>query len=44
MFQVEQFRTIVTDLTGDILGAFEQLAETAILLMAAPFLHSGPQL
>ncbi|MEH2534264.1 adenosylcobinamide-GDP ribazoletransferase [Bradyrhizobium sp. AZCC 1588] len=30
--------------TGDILGAFEQLAETAILLMAASLLHSSLQL
>jgi len=30
--------------TGDILGAFEQLAETAILLMAASFFHSSLQL
>jgi len=44
MLQAEQFRTIATDLTGDILGAFEQLAETAILLMAASFFHSGLQL
>ena len=30
--------------TGDILGAFEQLAATAILLMAASLLHSSLQL
>lgn len=30
--------------TGDILGAFEQLAETAILLMAAALFQSGVQL
>ncbi len=30
--------------TGDILGAFEQLAETAILLMAAALFHSDLQL
>jgi hypothetical protein len=30
--------------TGDISGAFEQLAETAILLMAASVFHSGLQL
>jgi adenosylcobinamide-GDP ribazoletransferase len=30
--------------TGDILGAFEQLAETAILLMAASLFHSTLQL
>jgi adenosylcobinamide-GDP ribazoletransferase len=29
--------------TGDILGALEQLAETAILLMAAALFHSGLQ-
>jgi adenosylcobinamide-GDP ribazoletransferase len=29
--------------TGDILGAFEQLAETTILLMAAALFHSGLQ-
>jgi adenosylcobinamide-GDP ribazoletransferase len=30
--------------TGDILGAYEQLAEIAILLMAASLLHAGPLL
>ncbi len=30
--------------TGDILGAFEQLAETAMLLMAASLFHSSLQL
>jgi hypothetical protein len=30
--------------TADILGAFKQLAETAILLMAASLFHSGLQL
>ncbi|MFB9268007.1 hypothetical protein ACFFWD_33570 [Bradyrhizobium erythrophlei] len=30
--------------TADMLGAFEQLAETAILLMAASILHSNLQL
>ncbi|TPQ26791.1 adenosylcobinamide-GDP ribazoletransferase [Bradyrhizobium guangdongense] len=30
--------------TGDILGAFEQLAETAVLLMAAAILQSSAQL
>jgi hypothetical protein len=48
MFQVTQLRSVLADLRIGISFAtvllFEQLAETAILLMAASFFHSSLQL